>query len=43
MTKAGFASVELDHVLYPWDDSMAGSEELAGYPRSWDWSFLARP
>jgi SAM-dependent methyltransferase len=43
MTKAGFASVELDHVLYPWDDSMAGSEELAEFPRSWDWSFLARP
>jgi SAM-dependent methyltransferase len=43
MTKAGFASVELGHVLYPWDDSMAGSEELAEYPRSWDWSFLARP
>jgi SAM-dependent methyltransferase len=43
MNKAGFASVELDHVLYPWDDSMAGSEELAEYPRSWDWSFRARP
>jgi SAM-dependent methyltransferase len=43
MTKAGFQSVELDHVLYPWDDSMAGSEELAGYPRSWDWAFVARP
>jgi SAM-dependent methyltransferase len=43
MTKAGFASVELDQVLYPWDESMAGSEELAEYPRSWDWSFLAKP
>jgi SAM-dependent methyltransferase len=43
MTKAGFASVALDHVLYPWDDSLAGSAELAGFPRSWDWSFLARP
>jgi SAM-dependent methyltransferase len=42
MTKAGFASVELDHVLYPWDDSLAGGAELADYPRSWDWSFLAR-
>jgi SAM-dependent methyltransferase len=42
MTKAGFASVELDHVLYPWDDSLAGSADLASYPRSWDWSFLAR-
>jgi SAM-dependent methyltransferase len=43
MTKAGFDSVELGHVLYPWDDSMAGSEELAEFPRSWDWAFLARP
>jgi SAM-dependent methyltransferase len=42
MTKAGFASVELDRVLYPWDESLAGSAELAEYPRSWDWSFLAR-
>jgi len=43
MTKAGFGSIELDHVLYPWDDSMAGAKDLAAYPRSWDWSFLARP
>jgi len=43
MTKAGFASVELGHVLYPWDDSLAGSADLAEFPRSWDWSFLARP
>src|SRR3954447_15559515 len=42
LTKAGFASVELGHVLYPWDDSLAGSADLAAYPRSWDWSFLAR-
>jgi SAM-dependent methyltransferase len=43
MKKAGFASVELGHVLYPWDDSMACSADLAEHPRSWDWSFLARP
>jgi SAM-dependent methyltransferase len=43
MTKAGFASVALDHVLYPWDESMAGAQDLAQYPRSWDWAFLARP
>jgi SAM-dependent methyltransferase len=42
MAKAGFASVELDHVLYPWDDSMAGGAAFAEYPRSWDWSFRAR-
>jgi SAM-dependent methyltransferase len=43
MTRAGFASVELGNVLYPWDESMAGAADLAQYPRSWDWSFLARP
>jgi len=43
MAKAGFASVELGQVLYPWDDSLAGGPDLAGFPRSWDWSFLARP
>jgi len=43
MKRAGFASVELGHVLYPWDDSMAGGTDLAEFPRSWDWSFLARP
>jgi hypothetical protein len=43
MTRAGFASVELDKVLYPWDESMAGAADLIEYPRSWDWAFLARP
>lgn len=42
MTKAGFTSVELDKVLYPWDESMAGGAEFADHPRSWDWSFQAR-
>ena len=42
LTKAGFRSVELDRVLYPWDDSLAGSDELADCPRSWDWFFLAK-
>ncbi len=42
-SKAGFTAVELDQVLYPWDESMAGGADLAHYPRSWDWSFLARP
>jgi SAM-dependent methyltransferase len=43
MAKAGFSSIELGQVLYPWDESMAGGEDFAGYPRSWDWSFRARP
>lgn len=43
MAKAGFSSVELGQVLYPWDESMAGAEDLVDYPRSWDWSFVARP
>jgi SAM-dependent methyltransferase len=43
LAKAGFASVVLDQVLYPWDDSLACGTELADYPRSWDWTFLARP
>ncbi|WP_422928326.1 class I SAM-dependent methyltransferase [Singulisphaera sp. PoT] len=42
LTKAGFASIELDQVLYPWDESMAGGTDFADHPRSWDWSFRAR-
>jgi hypothetical protein len=42
MAKAGFASVELGQVLYPWDESMAGGADFADHPRSWDWSFVAR-
>jgi SAM-dependent methyltransferase len=43
MAKAGFTSVELDQVLYPWDENMACGADFAEYPRSWDWSFRARP
>jgi SAM-dependent methyltransferase len=43
MAKAGFASVSLDQVLYPWDDSLTGSEDFSHQPRSWDWSFRAVP
>lgn len=43
MAKAGFSAVELGQVLYPWDESMAGAEHFTAYPRSWDWSFVARP
>jgi SAM-dependent methyltransferase len=39
LKKAGFTSTTLAKVLYPWDESVAGSETLAGYPRNWDWFF----
>lgn len=39
LRKAGFSSTRLTKVLYPWDDSVAGSETLAGLPRNWDWFF----
>jgi SAM-dependent methyltransferase len=43
MRKAGFRSVKLGKVLYPWDESLPGGAEFAGHPRSWDWFFVARP
>lgn len=41
LTRAGFADVRLDKVLYPWDDVLAEGEDLSGFPRSWDWFFQA--
>lgn len=43
LAKAGFSRVELDRVLYPWDESLPGGADLSQYPRSWDWAFHARP
>jgi len=43
LAKAGFGSVELGQVRYPWDESIPGGPEFAGHPWSWDWSFVARP
>ena len=40
-TKAGFRTIRIAKVLYPWDDSLAGSNELKDLPRSWDWFFHA--
>jgi len=40
LTKAGFTATTLSKVLYPWDDDLAGGNELGGFPRSWDWFFL---
>ena len=39
--KAGFGSVALEKVLYPWDDTITGGPAFAGHPRSWDWFFRA--
>jgi SAM-dependent methyltransferase len=43
LKKAGFKAVALEKVLYPWDDSLPGDDDLAEFPRSWDWFFQARP
>ncbi|MFO0950240.1 MAG: methyltransferase domain-containing protein [Isosphaeraceae bacterium] len=43
LRKAGFARVELAKLHYPWDDSLPCGSDFADYPRSWDWSFVARP
>jgi ubiquinone/menaquinone biosynthesis C-methylase UbiE len=42
LQKAGFTSTTLGKVLYPWDESWAGSEAMVGFPRSWDWFFMVR-
>ncbi len=38
-TKAGFSAITLSKVLYPWDESLACSDDLSNAPRSWDWFF----
>ena len=43
LKRAGFSTVVLDRVLYPWDDQLTHGPEFAGLPPSWDWSFSARP
>jgi SAM-dependent methyltransferase len=43
LRKAGFGSVELAKLHYPWDESLPCGPEFADHPRSWDWSFTARP
>jgi SAM-dependent methyltransferase len=43
MRKACFASIELGRVLYPWDEDQVGGQDFAGQPKSWDWTFAARP
>ena len=43
LTKAGFRSITLDQLLYPWDESITGGAVFADHPKSWDWTFQARP
>jgi SAM-dependent methyltransferase len=43
LSKAGFSEANLAKVLYPWDETQAGGADLAGFPPSWDWFFLAKP
>lgn len=43
LRKAGFATVALTKLLYPWDDDIAGGAAFADQPPSWDWTFTARP
>jgi SAM-dependent methyltransferase len=43
LTKAGFTAIEMDQVLYPWDDNLPEGPAFAAQPRSWDWFFAARP
>jgi SAM-dependent methyltransferase len=42
LKKAGFASIVLDRLYYPWDESIIGGDEFADQPKSWDWTFVAR-
>jgi SAM-dependent methyltransferase len=41
LTKAGFNSPTVAKVLYPWEESPNSTDSLAGFPRCWDWFFLA--
>jgi SAM-dependent methyltransferase len=42
LRKAGFSSITLEKLLYPWDDDIAGGDQFADQPPSWDWTFEAR-
>ncbi len=42
LRKAGFSSIVLEKLLYPWDDDIAGGAQFADQPPSWDWTFEAR-
>ncbi len=42
LKKAGFQSWNLEKLLYPWDDDMAGGPKFRDHEPSWDWTFSAR-
>jgi SAM-dependent methyltransferase len=42
LRKAGFRSIALEKLLYPWDDDMAGGPAFSECDPSWDWTFTAR-
>ena len=42
LKKAGFSSISMEKLLYPWDDDIAGGTKFADQPPSWDWTFEAR-
>ncbi|MEW4567930.1 class I SAM-dependent methyltransferase [Tautonia sp. JC769] len=42
LRKAGFRSIKLEQVLYPWDANLPLGQEFTDHPRSWDWAFEAR-
>jgi SAM-dependent methyltransferase len=39
LKKAGFTTVSLQKILYPWDADLPVDDALADFPRSWDWFF----
>ena len=41
LRKAGFRSVLLGKVLYPWEEAGAAAERFTDQPRTWDWWFEA--
>jgi SAM-dependent methyltransferase len=41
LRKAGFRSLRLKKLLYPWDDDMAGGAALSACEPCWDWAFCA--
>jgi len=41
LRKAGFDSIELVKLNYPWDESLAGYKILKNHPKTWDWTFKA--
>lgn len=41
LRKAGFHNIQLQKILYPWDENLPHGTEFQNHPRSWDWTFSA--